>query len=118
MQELKDLKDALDEMMAKITVVVDAGGRAESRAQAAWDLIREHISAIADEAGVPVGDLQAPAFQVWLFRCKLRGRPPPGLDTVQQTAPVFAVWPAQGCDRFVSSPEQARVARVTAYDPL
>lgn len=74
-QELKDLKDALDEMMAKIAAVVDAGGRAEGRAQAAWDLIREHIGAIADEAGVPVDDLQAPAFKVRLCHWRFWGRP-------------------------------------------
>lgn len=66
LQELKDLKDSLDSMTAKMTAVAEAGGRAESRAQAAWDLIREHICAIADDAGVPVDALQTPAFEVRL----------------------------------------------------
>lgn len=66
MQELKGLKDALDSMTAKLTSVAEAGGRAEGRAQAAWDLIREHIGAIADDAGLPVEELQAPVFKVCL----------------------------------------------------
>jgi len=62
-QELKELKDALDATTDKMTSVSEAGGRAEGRAQAAWDLIREHIGAIADDAGLPVDDLQAPVFK-------------------------------------------------------
>lgn len=64
-QELKDLKEALDKLTSKLTTVSEASGRSEARAQAAWDLVREHVAFIAAEAGVPVADLKTAVFQVF-----------------------------------------------------
>lgn len=64
LQELKELKEALDSLTSKLVSVSEASGRSEGRATAAWDLVREHIAVIADEAGVSVIDLKAPLFQV------------------------------------------------------
>lgn len=64
MQELKDLKESLDGLISKLTLVSEASARSETRAQAAWDLVREHISVIAAEAGVSVTDLKTAVFQV------------------------------------------------------
>lgn len=46
--------------------VSEASGRSETRAQAAWDLVREHVAVIAAEAGVSVSDLRTAVFQVIL----------------------------------------------------
>lgn len=63
-QELKVLKESLDNLTSKLTSVSEASGRSETRAQAAWDLVREHVAVIAAEAGVSVTDLKTAVFQV------------------------------------------------------
>jgi hypothetical protein len=69
---LKDLKESLDKLTSKLTSVSEASGRAETRAQAAWDLVREHVAVIAAEAGVSVTDLKTPVFQVFFSHQMLR----------------------------------------------